>query len=425
MAKHKKQRRDYVGCSPANHRGMLRLEWRRLDDPTKRATWSTGDAFTRENVEKWEPTRKLVGALRAQGKDPLPHLREQRPGSPSLKPVTSGAITIRTYSPEWLETKTSVRPALLRDYRDHLRAYILPDAIADIPLSDLRPMDIALFQSRMRKRLTKRTRKPLSEKTVQNVIAGSLAALLRDAAVEDYVKRNLFVGLTWKQWKIPPADPLTAEEWERVEQWFQKRTYTLRLERRSHPAFFAFVFFLRWHGVRPSEAAGLSWDDVDLGQGIAYITHSYVEGTLGEPKTRSARRSIELHPTMVTLLKSLRPLRPSPGAIVFPNLDGRRIRLKTFGCIWEDCLQACRIRHRGIYCLKDSFVTHTLKRAEETGDVEKLTAWLVRQTGVRLDTLKRHYEKQWPRDTAAIHATYAMLDENCHPIATPRLKNAG
>jgi hypothetical protein len=44
------------------------------------------------------------------------------------------------------------------------------------------------------------------------------------------------------------------------------------------------------------------------------------------------------------------------------------------------------------------------------GQVEKLTAWLVRQTGVRLDTLRQHYEKWWPRDRRAIAATYAALD---------------
>jgi hypothetical protein len=48
--------------------------------------------------------------------------------------------------------------------------------------------------------------------------------------------------------------------------------------------------------------------------------------------------------------------------------------------------------------------------AEDSGEVERLTAWLVRQTGVRLDTLKRHYEKQWPRDREAMRATYALLD---------------
>ena len=43
-------------------------------------------------------------------------------------------------------------------------------------------------------------------------------------------------------------------------------------------------------------------------------------------------------------------------------------------------------------------------------EVERLTAWLVRQTGVRLDTLKQHYARWWPRDRAAIRATYALLD---------------
>jgi hypothetical protein len=113
---------------------------------------------------------------------------------------------------------------------------------------------------------------------------------------------------------------------------------------------------------------------------------------------------------MLTLLRDLRPLRPEPGQPVFPNLDGRRIRNATFWGTWTRCLQDCRIRHRGIYALKDTFVTHTLAMAEESGEVERLTAWLVRQTGVRLDTLKRHYERWWPRDREAIRATYALLD---------------
>jgi len=67
-------------------------------------------------------------------------------------------------------------------------------------------------------------------------------------------------------------------------------------------------------------------------------------------------------------------------------------------------------------------VTDMLATAERTGEVERLTAWLICQTGGRLDTLKLHYEKFWPRDREAIAATYALLDPriraNCHPIAT-------
>jgi hypothetical protein len=48
---------------------------------------------------------------------------------------------------------------------------------------------------------------------------------------------------------------------------------------------------------------------------------------------------------------------------------------------------------------------------EASGDsARRLTAWLVRLTGVRLDTLKRHYARWWPRDLAAIREPYAFLD---------------
>jgi integrase len=188
------------------------------------------------------------------------------------------------------------------------------------------------------------------------------------------------------------------------------------------------VFFLRWHGARPSEAAALTWDCINLRAGIARIEASYHYREVCEPKTRTAQRTIELHPEMLTLLRALRPLRPAPGQIVFPNKDGSRITAKGFHATWTRCLQACRIPHRGIYSLKDTFVTHTLARAEESGEVERLMAWLVRQTGVRLDTLKQHYERWWPRDRDAIAATYALLDPqigvNCHRDGGNRRKTS-
>ena len=65
------------------------------------------------------------------------------------------------------------------------------------------------------------------------------------------------------------------------------------------------MFFLRWHGARPSEAAALTWDNVDLRQGVAYVVASYHFREVCEPKTHAARRSIELHPAMVDILRHL------------------------------------------------------------------------------------------------------------------------
>jgi integrase len=419
----RRRRSTYVGCSFSVNRGQLRLRWR-IPDPSapggwKQQTWRTGDSDTAANREKWEPSRRLVAALRSQGVDPLPHLRAVAP-IPTAAPPDTAEPTVRSFYADWIATKGigTIRPALLRDYRRHFATYILADdELAGTRLAELRPMDVLLFQQRLRERRVKRTGRPLSEKTVSCVLNGSLRAMIRDARVQELVLRDPFVGLTWRKLRPPPADPFAPEEWDQIAAWFAGRTFQRKLVWRAHPAFHAFVFFLRWHGARPSEAAALTWDHVDLRAGIAYIVASFHYGTVGEPKTEAARRSIELHPAMLAILRDLRPLRPAPGAIVFPNLDGRRIRNATFWGIWTRCLQDCRIRHRGIYGLKDTFVTHTLATAEESCEVERLTAWLVRQTGVRLDTLKRHYERWWPRDPAAIRATYALLD----PAGTPQI----
>jgi integrase len=360
-----------------------------------------------------EPVRQLIGALRAAGEDPMSHLTAHHPRvSAPLTKSGKTALTVRGFYGEWIETKAgAVRPQLFGDYRRHFGGYILRDPVfPELVLAELRPMDVQLLQARLRARVSRRTGKSVSEKTVHGVVNSSLRAMIRDARVQDLLVRDPFVGLTWKSLDPPPADPLAPEEWDRVAAWFAGRTFQRKLVWRQHPVFHAYVYFLRWHGSRPSEASALAWDNVDLNQGIAYIRASFVCGALGPPKTRTARRSIELHPGMLTILRDLRPLRPEPGQPVFPNLDGRRIRNATFWGIWTRCLQDCRIRHRGIYALKDTFVTHTLAMAEESGEVERLTAWLMRQTGVRLDTLKRHYERWWPRDREAIRATYALLD---------------
>jgi integrase len=418
MARRRKHSRStYVGCALLPHRGKLRLEWRVQDG--KRITWSTGAPDTAEQREKWNAVRDEVGALRNQGIDPRPHLERFR--TPE-HPGTPAAPTIRSYFPDWIETKRGERPALQRDYRRHLQRYVLTDPIADLPLATIRPLDMQLFQARLRERTSSRTGQPLAEKTIVCVMNGSLRALIRDARVHDLLQRDPFLGLTWKPWTIPPAQPLDADEWDQAAAWFKGRSFQRKFVWREHPAFHAYVFFLRWHGARPSEAAALTWDNVDLRKGVAYVRASYSYRAVCAPKTRKANRTIELHPQMVTLLRALRPLRPEPGQLVFPNKDGNRITAKGFHATWTRCLQDCRIPHRGIYCLKDTFVTHTLATAEASGEVERLTAWLVRQTGVRLDTLKQHYEKWWPRDREAIAATYALLDPrmeaNCHPIAT-------
>jgi integrase len=127
---------------------------------------------------------------------------------------------------------------------------------------------------------------------------------------------------------------------------------------RFHPAFHAFVHLLFWTGMRPSEAAGLRWNDVDLERGVAQIVRSRHLYEDSAPKTRRAQRTVELLPETVRVLSEIQPLRAAPETPVFLNTNGKQIEPRSFLTThWYACLRALRIRVRGIYSCKDSYIS--------------------------------------------------------------------
>ena len=158
---------------------------------------------------------------------------------------------------------------------------------------------------------------------------------------------------------------------------------------RPHPAYHAFVFTLFWTGLRPSEAAGLCWGDIDLAGRRLTVRRSRHLYEYGAPKTKQARRQVELFPEVARVLEALQPLHVAPDQPVFTNTCGEPIEPKAFSRHWYDCLRALGIRQRGLYCTKDTFVTTALA-------VGVKIPWLEAQTGVAYETLRRHYGKWVP-----------------------------
>ena len=84
------------------------------------------------------------------------------------------------------------------------------------------------------------------------------------------------------------------------------------------------------------------------------------------------------------------------------SLEGRPIEPDVITKHWHCALRALKIRQRGIYATKDTFVTLTLVDGRDD-----TISWLVQQTGVAIETLRRHYAKQLPRPDRGM---YARLD---------------
>jgi integrase len=375
---------------------------------TKHIARATGLVDTPENQRQLKPLTNMVAAVIRAGKDPREVLDKYlvRPEGEPVDPAAlpSAGPTVGGYYKTWIADQLPVvRKAQARDYRRHLIGYIIP-TLGDMMLADLKPSDVRGLQAELLSR-------GLSVKFVKNIISGSFRAMIQQAKVDDLVTRDIFAGLKWPKWNPPKPDPFTAEERSRIVEWFGRKLFGFHPGRatggprlRPHAPYHVFMHVLFWTGLRPSEVAGLQWGDVDLKRSRLHVRRSRHLYDYGDPKTRSARRTVELFPETVRLLAAIQPLNVTPTMPVFVNTLGLPIEPNSMLKPWYACQRALGIRVRGLYCTKDTFVTTAL-----TAGVK--IAWLETQTGVSYATLRRHYGEWMPIEGESELRRFESLDK--------------
>ncbi len=409
-----KRRKRYLGgeIEPLrNGKVRLRFRWH-----GKRYARTTRDPVrTAEERAATERFAAYLAATIRAGKNPLTLFKRTE------KPTAAKTETVRAYYERWIADKATplVRKAPARDYRRHLEKYVLP-RLGAIPPDRLTPRDLVGLQAELLARpLEKHARlrlpayrreqpetasapETLSVKTVRNILLGSLRALVRDAARVDEmpIHPHLFAGLQWPRGIVPGPEPFDPVHRDEVLRWFRTKRFGLHAGRpgathrpRVHPPYHAFVHLLFWTGMRPSEAAGLHWSDLDLAHGTARVVRSRHLGQERATKTRAAGRIVQLTPETVAVLRAIQPLQVTPTAPVFTNLAGGPIEPKAFSTHWYHCLRALGLPIRGLYATKDTFVSLAMSRGVNL-------VWLEAQTGVRFETLRRHYGV-WMRSEGA------------------------
>ncbi len=119
-----------------------------------------------------------------------------------------------------------------------------------------------------------------------------------------------------------------------------------------------FVIFAVGTGVRPEEAFGADWNDVDLEGGVLRVHRAYAKGRLKTyTKTERSRRRVPLRAKVVDALKAL----PNRNGVLFPSKTGGRIDINNWRSReWAPALEAAGIEHRRIYDMRHTFATWSL-----------------------------------------------------------------
>jgi integrase len=257
-----------------------------------------------------------------------------------------GQRTVGSYYLEWIQRKKppTVRAGLANDYKEQFERYIIP-RFKNVPLTvtDVTPQRLDEFRAYL---LHERG---LSLKSCRNIIDGTFRAMVRDWRTEEAFKPKAsggellpdpFAFLKWPRIQREKPDPFTEEDRDKVLNQFRLKS----------PFYYPWTYTLFFTGMRPSEALGLRWGDVDLRAGFLSITKSRYKDEEGAPKTAGSERELKLLPTVVNVLKRIKPVHTTESAYVFLNQEGRPLNFHTWRAgVWYRILRGAQVRERKPY----------------------------------------------------------------------------
>ena len=224
--------------------------------------------------------------------------------------VTPSKETLAGYLARWLtEVKEGVvRARTLDDYRSIIRRYIEAPpkgtpAIGKVRLNRLTPAAFRSLYDHLRREMH------LAPRTIEYVHT-VLRQALKQAVLDGNLARNPTDGVKVKTQQLEDGEE-NGQESRTVNAMTELEAGQF-LEQAKADRYYALWCVLLTGGLRPGEAFGLQWEDVDLETGKLHVRRSLTRRgikaswRLTEPKTKRARRVVPLPAMAIQALRAWR-----------------------------------------------------------------------------------------------------------------------
>ncbi|MET0886749.1 MAG: site-specific integrase [Mycetocola sp.] len=279
--------------------------------------------------------------------------------------VAGADVKLGDWMRHWVSI-ANLKPYVQSSYSWNIDAYIDPH-IGAIKLSALKAEHLENLYSRMAAGDIGKSGRPLSPRTIGAVHA-NIRAALNVAVARGRVGSNVALHA------VTPAKPKaeTTSFSEADARAILQAAQGSRLEARWNLGIM--------YGVRPAEALGLAWSDVDLDSGVIHV-HSQLQRVRGvglmytpNPKTKAGDRYITIAPVVVDLLRATREQQMhdrivnadtyteweydgKPVGLVFTRPNGRPIEPRLDSEYWRDLLASTGLPHAVRYQLRHTAAT--------------------------------------------------------------------
>lgn len=223
--------------------------------------------------------------------------------------VEPARMSLDEYLDHWLETsvKPRVREGTHQEYTATLRRNVRP-ILGAKKLGSIKPVDIQGVYTDMHKRGLRD-----SVRFTNTVLKGAL----KQAVKWQMISQNPADFVDLPKASRPKVQALTQEESQRF------------LEVAKSARWYCFFSLLLSTGLRPSEALGLYWTDLNLAKGTLTVRRGLrrLKGkwVFEEPKSPSARRTLPLPSSLISLLSAQMEMQRElgfDGPLVFTSPTG-------------------------------------------------------------------------------------------------------
>lgn len=214
--------------------------------------------------------------------------------------IDDEGMTVSTWATKWLETyKSDKEYATKKMYSDAIRLHINP-YIGNMPLKYLKQSDIVNMLNQLDKKGITR-KKDIAFLTIKQI--------LNKAVENDYIYKNVALGITIKKHKAPEKEPLNDKVIDEIK----------KLSKNNSNAFM--ILFLLYTGLRREELVPLQYKDINLEEKYILINKAIVfqrnQPIIKKTKNEEIRK-IPIFDILYDKLKSLKSTHKTT-EYIFPN----------------------------------------------------------------------------------------------------------
>ena len=279
--------------------------------------------------------------------------------------TTGKTVTFADIAAEWLEGK-AVKARTRERYESIIENHLLPE-FGGYLITEINAKQVVAFFKRSGESGNCRHEGGGLSASTLNLMRAVMNGIMRDV-----VSRGLA--------KINPVDGVMrqSEAVRRIRAFSQKEQFMIekRLDESRDRRLIGIKICL-YTGMRIGELLALTWEDVDLAQGLIFVSKT-VYSMRGEdgawrtvadlPKTRASVRVIPLPKKLFAEVKAYR--RQAVGCHVIEDKEGRCVGVRTYQFLFASFLKKNGIRSLNFHALRHTFAT----RAIECGmDVKTLS----------------------------------------------------